>query len=425
MAVLSLVPEGRLEFEVAGVSGHMFRNYSNHRVLRCYLQFGNFDAILQITYMHSTQLIAGHSQFKHISLAPYTSRFSSLVLYHPSCALSSVGFNDAASIMMSPAKFGNLRVVFLFLSFFFVDGLAQRVTLWQFGQGRLLSAAVTLPLEPLGTSGNGLATTYLYQALNSATITTTNDAGLTTTQTGLSPTPRTIVASASGWIEQSNNMACSLVDSGFGECFIGTTLANSGVPITEVLAVALATSTASPVTTFGSQTTSIPSTTSTTASVSTSSNTQSLSTGKHTMATAIVGGTLGGCAFVAISFALLIIWRRRQHRSREIRNDLLPHTYAFRPNNDSVTISNSMAGQTGSLSFATAPTLESASLDPPKHHNAESSPSNGYPAQHSISAINSNMNPQLLQHTLTEIADRLRRLEASGHDEGPPPRYNS
>ncbi|KAE9404926.1 hypothetical protein BT96DRAFT_1015874 [Gymnopus androsaceus JB14] len=349
--------------------------------------------------------------------------------------------------MLDSTKFGNLLVVFLLLSFLFASGLAQQVTavtLWQFGQGRLLEAKSTLALEPLGQLSDGSATTYLYQALNLATITTTNNAGLMTTVTGLSPTPRTIIASASGWIEPfspTDNIACSLVNSEFGECFISGTLANSGTPTPEVFAVTLATSTASFTPILNSQTTtalpsttsttSLPSTTSTTAPVSTSSDTQSLSTGKHTAATRkIVGSALGGCAFVAISFTLFIIWRR--HRLREIQNDLLPRTCAFKPTNGNVTISDSTIRETRALSFATAPTLEAASLtnttlNPSKHHgqfNAELSPSNGFPAQQSISAINFDTSPQLLQNTLTEIAYRLRRLEGSGQDEEPPPMYD-
>ena len=60
------------------------------------------------------------------------------------------------------------------------------ITLWQFGDtGRLLSAAFTLPLQPIGTASNGAATTYLYQALNEATITTTAEGSPTVLTTFL------------------------------------------------------------------------------------------------------------------------------------------------------------------------------------------------------------------------------------------------
>jgi hypothetical protein len=66
------------------------------------------------------------------------------------------------------------------------------ITLWQFGKGRLLAADFTLPLEPLGTAADGSETTYLYQALNEATVTTTNEAGLLTILTTPVPSERNV-----------------------------------------------------------------------------------------------------------------------------------------------------------------------------------------------------------------------------------------
>ena len=52
------------------------------------------------------------------------------------------------------------------------------VTLWQFGIVRLLGGQLgTLPLIPLGTAPGGVATTYLYQAVNPVVVTTTNEDG--------------------------------------------------------------------------------------------------------------------------------------------------------------------------------------------------------------------------------------------------------
>ncbi|KAJ7218515.1 hypothetical protein GGX14DRAFT_595130 [Mycena pura] len=101
------------------------------------------------------------------------------------------------------------------------------VTLWQFGEGRLLGGRVgTLPL---GTAPRGVATTYLYQALNPAVVTITDEEGFLTSGTIASAkrlAPRTVIVSASGWFEAFANeptqtghtIACSLVNSAFGDC---------------------------------------------------------------------------------------------------------------------------------------------------------------------------------------------------------------
>ncbi|KAJ7249798.1 hypothetical protein B0H12DRAFT_1072327 [Mycena haematopus] len=186
-----------------------------------------------------------------------------------------------------------------------VHTLAQssvtEVTLWQFGQGRLLSGQATLPLQPLGTASDGSATMYLYQVLNPVVVTTVVDATFTT-QTIPSPTPRTIVASASGWVEvfgKGNNIACGLIDSTFGECFIGTATApaNSGAPTPEVLRVVATTSTPSP--------------TSPSRSIATSAK-QPQSVGP------IVGGAVAGSVLLLLSLTLcILLLRRRRRRLRD------------------------------------------------------------------------------------------------------------
>lgn len=48
----------------------------------------------------------------------------------------------------------------------FIDpSYSQSVTLWEFGARRLLPAATTLPLLPIGVASGSLATTYLYRVV--------------------------------------------------------------------------------------------------------------------------------------------------------------------------------------------------------------------------------------------------------------------
>ncbi|KAJ7634974.1 hypothetical protein FB45DRAFT_478502 [Roridomyces roridus] len=136
-----------------------------------------------------------------------------------------------------------LKTLVPVLSLAFLVALAgaaqEAVTLWQFGQGRLLEASLTLPLIPLGTAIGGSETTYLYQALNNALTTTTDASGVTTTVQTPSATPRTIIASASGWFEQfdDGDIICGLVNPTFGHCLVGGSMANSGSPTPEVIAI--------------------------------------------------------------------------------------------------------------------------------------------------------------------------------------------
>ncbi|KAJ7218519.1 hypothetical protein GGX14DRAFT_595143 [Mycena pura] len=145
------------------------------------------------------------------------------------------------------------------LGFLVADTYAQTevdpvtaVTLWQFGKGRLLAGQSTLPLIPLGTAPGGAETTYLYQALNPTVVTATNEDGfLSVVGTFTSATPRTVIADASGWFEAFANeptqtghtIACSLVNSGFGDCVditgASTVTSNSGSPNAEVFQVSL------------------------------------------------------------------------------------------------------------------------------------------------------------------------------------------
>ncbi|KAJ7218536.1 hypothetical protein GGX14DRAFT_595196 [Mycena pura] len=112
------------------------------------------------------------------------------------------------------------------------------VTLWQFGQakwgpnwkdGQPEQPKTSIPLIPLGTASGGVATTYAFQVVNPAAVTTTNDEGLLSTEAILSTIQfGTIVASASGWFHPftgnqnkkpfTGTIACSPVNSAFGDC---------------------------------------------------------------------------------------------------------------------------------------------------------------------------------------------------------------
>ncbi|KAF5347149.1 hypothetical protein D9757_014451 [Collybiopsis confluens] len=115
------------------------------------------------------------------------------------------------------------------------------VTIWQFGGAhRLVGGISTEPLQAIGTASGGLATTYLYQALTPQvqTVTTgTKNQTLTETVT----LTRTMVISASGWIETpapSVVIQCSFVSGTDGVCFDQTSTA-SGAAASDVLQVSM------------------------------------------------------------------------------------------------------------------------------------------------------------------------------------------
>ncbi|KAJ7062567.1 hypothetical protein C8F01DRAFT_1134577 [Mycena amicta] len=201
--------------------------------------------------------------------------------------------------------------------------VAGQVTLWQFGALRLFGGEVTLPLVPQGTAAGGGATTYLYQAVNPATVVTVQD-NLFVTQTIPVTGTRTIIASASGWFEMfpdrplADNIACGFVDSTFGECFDGnlltTTLANSGPPTPVVLAVSALQPASNPTSSLGGMTLGVASSTGATASPSSSSSKPS--------AGPIVGCVLAGVALLALAPLALILYRRRRRIARENNSDV-------------------------------------------------------------------------------------------------------
>ncbi|KAJ7218524.1 hypothetical protein GGX14DRAFT_595155 [Mycena pura] len=235
----------------------------------------------------------------------------------------------------------------LCLSYAFTDTYAQRedvdpvtaVTLWQFGEGRLLAGTLgTLPLIPLGTAPGGVATTYLYQAVNPVVVKTTNDDGflsvvgtLASATYGKLLAPRTIIASASGWFEPFANeptqtghtIACSLVNSGFGDCIditgASTVTSNSGLPTPVVLQVS---STVPPTVTPTSSirlpvALTVPPTpvvlTGTPTPTSSAFSSASAPTSKPSARTGpIVGGVVGGLGVLGTIVALCAFWRRRR-----------------------------------------------------------------------------------------------------------------
>ncbi|KAJ7486775.1 hypothetical protein FB451DRAFT_1534833 [Mycena latifolia] len=298
------------------------------------------------------------------------------------------------------STFDRFAVLFVLLSFFAARTRATAVTLWQFGQGRLLSASVTLPLQALGTAPDGSATTYLYQALNPAVITTTDEAGVLTTETTGVPTPRTIIASASGWIEPfaNNPLACSLINSDFGACVFGTSTANSGAPTPEYIS-----------------TVNFKRGYSSTASTTSSSSDQNLPS--RPAVGAIVGGTLGGVAVLAIAVVLFLLCRRQRIQQRK---------------------EDAFISGIAPVPFETSPQVE-AGQSPTNTYTVTSpwSPRKsrgGWPravvqvqdnSSHGQTTTDSVVNAASLQRSMMQINDRLNRLEGEGsvRREEPPPSY--
>ncbi|KAF7310259.1 hypothetical protein MIND_00399800 [Mycena indigotica] len=187
------------------------------------------------------------------------------------------------------------------------------ITLWQFGQPRLLNAPLgTLPLIPLGSEGG--ATTYLYQALVPATP--TDDPRVIATST----VARTIIASASGWVEpfdNGNNIACHLINPTFGACVEGTAsqTANMGTPTPEVLQVALDALPAAQ-SFLPNPSTSLP---------------QSTQAAAGLPLPAIVGAVVGAVLLIAIVAGACFILSRRRRKQRSIEDGMAPRHFLAPP----------------------------------------------------------------------------------------------
>ncbi|KAJ7140559.1 hypothetical protein C8R43DRAFT_1017474 [Mycena crocata] len=225
-------------------------------------------------------------------------------------------------------KFKKLVVV---LTLFAVTSSAQEhaavVTLWQFGQNRLLTGAMTQALQPIGTTTHAgvAATTYLYQVKNTVITQTPNASNDLEPITLTTATPRTIAASASGWVEYfpSRRIICNFIRPDFGQCVDAgatiTTIGNSGTPNPVVLTVGPPLSQPSPPS-FSAVIGSMP-----TSTASTSASTADPGPGSHKPVGVIVGAAVGGCAALVVSLALLLIRRRRGSRRGE--KDMAPRAY--------------------------------------------------------------------------------------------------
>ncbi|KAJ7634978.1 hypothetical protein FB45DRAFT_910399 [Roridomyces roridus] len=326
-----------------------------------------------------------------------------------------------------------LVMSFLFLLVLLLDlavfgsaqSVATAITLWQFGQGRLLSASVTLPLIPLGTEtiNGGAQTTFLYQALNPSQAITTDANGVTFATTIPVPTPRTLVASASGWNEGA--IACALINPTFGDCVDtgptgpGTTH-NSGPAITEVLAISAETPIITP-----------PPTTSPFVVPSNSDPTKSSS-----VTGAIVGGVIGGLAlFLGLGAFLFVLWRRPRHRAQTAPPVPPKTTFDRGPGLEAGFVT------TERPILAIVPPRKgllyggSAGVDVESYVRSAvtmdvQSPSTDQlasPSNASVSMILSPVPSSTLEGQMTEISHRLKALEARNgvpeEDPAPPPSY--
>ncbi|KAJ3720150.1 hypothetical protein C8R42DRAFT_722802 [Lentinula raphanica] len=209
------------------------------------------------------------------------------------------------------------------------------VTLWEFGVKRLAGGETTLPLIPIGTPSDGLSTTYIYEVLNPTTMLVTEGATPMFTISAipgrtliiaahpdmLSRSPnntqhietRTIVASASGWVEAFgtvDTIQCNLLDSDSGICF-DASRTNTGNPTPRVLAVETSpsTSTSDFTDTPSSQTPSLTSIISSTALPTTSMTPRQ----SRSSVGAIVGGTVAG-TLVAMMLVLWLFQRRKRSK---------------------------------------------------------------------------------------------------------------
>jgi len=347
-----------------------------------------------------------------------------------------------------------MGVLFLFIllsSFAFAVCSAQNqvtaITLWQFGQGRLLAADFTMPLEPLGTAADGSETTYLYQALNEVTVTTTNEAGLLTILTTPIPTPRTIIASASGWAEPFSNGAiiCNLIDSDFGACTIGTGIANSGAPTPEVLQVALTVSlpsesSATPILSTPSLPlpTFVPNPSPT--SSGTSDQTLSPNSSQPPVGT-IVSATVIPLVILAIGVGLFVTWRRRLRRAHQLKpasisidlemasevrpgrkGPFAPQAFYTSPQPQPHPASVILGPPNGAGSWTDIDTRSRPSVSIPQSISQASQGASW--ASQSVSATSPG-DTQYLAMRMGEISERLSRLETEGPplQERPPPSY--
>ncbi|KIK51362.1 hypothetical protein GYMLUDRAFT_265868 [Collybiopsis luxurians FD-317 M1] len=315
---------------------------------------------------------------------------------------------------------------------------AQSVTLWQVSGGHLLSASVTAPLQPLGTAANGLSTTYLYQALGPFTTLESSN-GLTSEVSALTATgTRTIVASASGWIElflgpsgtPTGVLGCTLITSGIGNCFNGPPNAivaePTGKPFAEVLSVA----TPVPTSTDTPSQSIAPATSSTTAQPEQTSAPfdQGNSSKKSSSAGAIAGGVIGGLAGVLIvALGIALLWRRQLRRrmffedegdTSQRRSEFVAHSTAA-----TAAAEDNYPSPTTIIPNSKEAMARYGRRSGGFHVTNQSMDSRTSVGERSDSYTHTSTTTPITR-SLAEISDRLRRLEMAGNAQSePPPTY--
>ncbi|KAJ3728367.1 hypothetical protein C8R42DRAFT_772511 [Lentinula raphanica] len=340
---------------------------------------------------------------------------------------------------------------FLLASFFGrTFSQSTSVTLWQFGAHRLAAGGFTAPLRPIGTPGDGPATTYLYEVFDPVTTVATNAGSLVFT-TEVFSVSRTIVASASGWIESfgtTSTIQCSFTGSDTGICFDATNT-STGAPTPIVLEVdaaitsAPAEATTTPVLTTSSVTpprsskpTIVP-----TSAISTSIST-STSNSRRSPLGVIIGGAIGGVVIAGI-FGFLLFWLlRRQRRSHLLdvengdRSNPLPYTLTAPTRTEALP---SLSSRTGTPRKSQTSTQSSpAETSSKKHFNnrprrarlkqqAEATREEFRSLQQaSLNLPAENVNHEAmisLRGRMAEVLERLGRLEEQTSANERPPSY--
>ncbi|KAE9395804.1 hypothetical protein BT96DRAFT_942121 [Gymnopus androsaceus JB14] len=314
-------------------------------------------------------------------------------------------------------------MLFLFPLFAFCVGHASSqsdITLWQFGTNRLLQGQVTLPMLPVGVATDGLSTTYLYEVAD-AVVTGFESEG-TPVAKSLNLTTRTIVASASGWIENfatSGAVQCNFINTVAGECFDKTSTV-FGAPTPVVITIAsytilfptvLSTSTV-PMQTSSSDP-QIISPTPASASPGTSQSSQKSTVG------AIVGGSIAG--FLVLLILKLTLTRRQKvfdfkkfdQESCETLQNLNPAQRVVRTNLTPF-YSNSNQAETANINARERQLQRQGKI---RHIEASISAPQGNSGHNSGQAAA----PQdTSTSSMPEILERLRRLEEAN---APPPSY--
>ncbi|KIK51351.1 hypothetical protein GYMLUDRAFT_64877 [Collybiopsis luxurians FD-317 M1] len=317
------------------------------------------------------------------------------------------------SLLKTPPKMLRMNTEFMADITASYHAFAQAITLWQFNGGHNFEAVYTAPLEPLGTA-NSLSITYLYQAYNYGLIVNASNES-TSTITALIPTPRTIVASASGWVElfgpsgsPTSILGCSLINSDNGNCFYGPPTSivaqSTAKPFAEVVAVNAPVLTT---TVIAGQLTPASSNLlpSSTAQSTDSSATLAQESGsrKHSPAGAIAGGVIGGCAGLSA-----VALGGDDDGSEHPYGLITPMPAPIKPSPRFIPmIPSSKQNRTNGL----------RAVD---HGTGGSSTGN-----RGGSNSDSRTTAQTHNLSLTEISDRLRRLEVvSNSPSSPPPTYH-